>query len=149
MSNVQQTADGVGGIILPLLLCGIVGCGADASKGVEVAPATESLRSLTTAYSFATQSLGRPPRNAEEIKPFLAKHGDAAALLKSPTDGTDLVIQWGTDLLKPQDEKFPVWAYEKNAHNGKRWVIQGRRPVEMSDEELRSVPFARGMKKPF
>ena len=117
----------------------------------EVAASTEfnSLKNLTTAYSFATSGLSRPPRNADEVKPYLEKLGDPKALLTSPRDGSELVIQWGTDLLKKQDGHSQVWGYEKNPRNGKRWVLQGRMPVELSDEELRNVPFVAGLKKPF
>ncbi len=80
--------------------------------------------------------------------PYLTKLGDPKAILSSPVDGVPLIIQWGTDLQKQQDGHFLVWGYEKNSHNGKRWVLQGRLPIELTEEELRNVPFAPGLKKP-
>jgi hypothetical protein len=153
VSKVHFPAASVGGLAMSLLLCGVVGCGAPAGKSVEVPSAFNSLHNLSMGYKFAMRGLQRPPRNADEIKPQLEKMvekpGDAKALLSSPTDGTDLIIQWGTDPVKQQEGQHVVWVYEKNASGGKRWVIQGWHPVEMTDEQLRNAQFAPGMKKPF
>lgn len=109
------------------------------------------MRNLSTAYMQATLALGHPPKNAQELTPYLAKLGDVKELLKSPIDGEDLVIAWGVDMrsLKRQGSDFPIWVYEKNDHNGKRWVLQERNPMEMTNEQLANAPFAPGFKKPF
>ncbi len=72
-------------------------------------------------------------------------------MLNSPIDGAELVVKWGVDLktLRPQDNKQPVWGFERNSRGGKRWVLQARLPVEMSDQELRDAVFVPGLKSPF
>jgi hypothetical protein len=132
------------------LLCGVNGCAPDAPKKIEIPAAYNNLRNLVVAYSQATTSLKHPPANAGEIKPFLEKFGNPKEMLTS-TDGTELVIHWGVNLknLKSQEGKFPIWVYETNPHDGKRWVIQERHPTELTEEAFMNSIFAPGMKKPF
>jgi hypothetical protein len=137
---------------LLVFLCGVVGCGASQkSEELTIPPVYNNLRQLSVSYSQATSELGRPPRSAEEAKPFLAKNGDPKELLQSPLDGAPFVIQWGVDVrrLTTADGKKIIWVYEANAHSGKRWVLQERQIVELSEDDFRNAPFAPGMKKPF
>lgn len=139
--------------VLCVLLCGAVGCGGGSAPQatVGIPPAHNNLRNLSIAYMQATTELKRGPKSAEELKPFAAKAGfELKELVNSAVDGAELVIHWGVDPrnLKSQDGKYPIWVYEKNLHSGKRWVIQGRSPVEMSDEEFKNSPLSPGMKKP-
>lgn len=139
-----------GGWVLLVLLSGAYGCGASKPIEVEIAPTYNNLRNLTLAYMQATMSLNHPPANAEQLRPFLAKMGDPKELLSSPIDGEELVIHWGVDLrsLRAKGNDWPIWVYEKNAHNGKRWVIQERNPIELTEEQFQQSLFAPGMKKP-
>ena len=113
--------------------------------------APNRLRNFTMAYLHATNALNRPPRNAEELKPYLTKIGDPKELLSSPRDGAEWIVHWGADLRKlpAQGDKSPVWLYEKNPHAGKRWVLRERNPMELADEEFRNSLFAPGFKPPF
>jgi hypothetical protein len=140
------------GWALPVLLCGTYGCGGDAPKSTEVSPLHNNLRTFTLAYVNATKELNRPPRNPEEIKPYLTKlGGNPSEILRSTSDGEELVIQWGSPISKMSapDGKMLVWVYEKNAHDGKRWVLQGRFATEMTEDEFRNASFSPGIKKPF
>jgi hypothetical protein len=133
------------------VLSGVVGCGGSSTTTVEVPKAQNNLRNFTSTYLSATERLRRPPKNADELKTDATKLGyDLKELTTSPIDGADLVVQWGVDIkaLKSQDGKYPIWAYAKNPHNGKRWVLQSRHPVEMSEEEFKESPLAPGMKRP-
>jgi hypothetical protein len=139
-------------VVLIPLLCGSLGCGgSDRPKEMTVAPAHDQLRNLTTAYAQATNALNRPPANAEEVKPYFAKLGGEDA--PRPTiDWADWQVHWGADLrnLPPgPDGVGPIWVYAKNPVGGKRWVVQGRFPVELTEDQFRAAAFAPGLKKPF
>jgi len=135
--------------LLSGLLCGANGCGSPAPKDVPTIPAQGNLRTLALGYANATKSLKHPPKNVEELKPFLKELGDPAELLKSPTDGVELAIGWGTDIMKQKDGQFVIWAYDKSPHGeNKRWVIRGRFPAELTEEQIQSSVFAPGLKKP-
>jgi len=128
-----------------------LGCGGSSQTNIEVPKAQNNLRSLTKVYMDATEGLKRPPKNAEELKPYATKMGaDVKELTSSPVDGAELAIQWGADIraLKSQDGKYPIWAYEKNPHSGKRWVVQSKYIAEMSEEEFKNTPLVPGMKRP-
>jgi len=128
-----------------------LGCGGSSQTNIEVPKAHNNLRTLTKVYVEATDSLKHPPKNAEEFKAYAAKAGvDVKDLTTSPVDGAELVIQWGVDIrtLKSQDGKYPIWAYEKNPHSGKRWVLQSKYIAEMSEEEFKDSPLVPGMKRP-
>jgi hypothetical protein len=128
-----------------ILLSGTCGCGKSPPADVRLTAAHQNLKSLSIAYMQATTELKRPPKNADELKPFVAKRGvDLNNVLRSAVDGAELVIQWGADLpnMKAQDGKYPIWAYEKNLHNGKRWVLQARDPIEITEEEFKNSTFA-------
>jgi hypothetical protein len=139
---------------LCVLLCGACGCGDPAPKSVETAPSLNTLRTFSTAYTQATIGLNRAPRNADEIKSYLSKLSegkDPKEFLKSPIDGAPFVIAWGVDprsLKGTEDGKFPIWAHEANPHSGKRWVVQSRHVIEMSEDDFRNATFAPGLKKP-
>jgi len=114
------------------------------------------------AYGKATLDLDRPPKNKEELLPFLKPpanpdNPDAATLkpediLRSPADGEEFVIHWGIDIrslnMGGDPAKLPVLAYEKNSHNGKRLVLQGRTVTEVTDEQFSELPFPRGHNPP-
>jgi len=142
---------GAGPVWVFLVLLGACGCGGSPQVKIEIPPAHNNMRNLTIAYLNATSALNRPPKNADELKtPAKTLGVEVKDLTTSPIDGAELVIQWGVDIraLKSQDGKYPIWAYEKNPHGGKRWVLQSRNPVEMTEEEFKSAPLAPGMKRP-
>jgi hypothetical protein len=102
------------------------------------------LRQLNQAYSQATLALKRPPRNAQELRPYLEKMGNANDLMKSPRDNADYVIVWGTDpsKLTAGGGRAPIWMHEAHGQDGKRWVLEGRFVRLLSDDEFRNAPMA-------
>ena len=136
----------VGGLVVIGVLLAPLGCGSGPVHPTVVVPSYNQLRNFTLAYAQATASLQHPPKNAAELRPFLEKFGSADELLRSPTDRELLVVHWNTDIgkLQSQNNLEPIWVYEKNSHSGKRWVLQGRNPVELTESEFRAAPFAPG-----
>ena len=59
------------GAIASLMICGILGCGSNAPVEVTLPPTHNNLRNFTLAYAQASNALKHPPRNADEIKPFV------------------------------------------------------------------------------
>jgi hypothetical protein len=84
------------GCLLAAVSVAAVGCGGKNDR--DVTPGYENLRLIGAAYLEATEKLKAPPGSLNDLKPFLAKHGDLATLLRSPEDGEDYVILWGVDL---------------------------------------------------
>jgi len=130
------------------LLAAIAGCNSETVRDGNVAPAYSQFRNFAHAYVQATGSLNRPPNNAEELKPFLAKFGNADELLRSPADGAPLVVCWGVDVAKltSQNNRSPIWVYEPNSHSGKRWALKERNPVELTEADFAAALFAPGFK---
>jgi len=134
---------------LCIVICAACGCGSPAPKDVPSIPAQDQLKNLVLGYARATSKLKRPPQNVEELKTHLKEFGDPNELLKSPTDGSEMVIGWGVDIMKQKNGQFILWAYEKNPHGeNKRWVILGRFPSELTEEQVQNATFAPGLKKP-
>lgn len=111
-----------------LLLLGAVilsGCSSPYSEYEPPKESADHLLLLGRTYAFAQQTLGHPPKNVEELEPFLAQFGDADDLLCSPVDGTPYVIIWGTTIeAKPTDGPFPpAIAYDGRGREGKRFVL--------------------------
>src|SRR5262249_31122900 len=92
------------------LLLLVAGCSAT-SQVTELPPGEKNLRIVARAYTRAAQALGRSPRDAEELKPFLKDYGNPDELLVSPNDGKPYVIVASVDVKKPRGT--PVLAYEQ------------------------------------
>jgi hypothetical protein len=125
------------------------GCSTQEFRDGTIAPSYNSLRNFVYAYSSASARLGRPPKTAAEFKSAVAKTGaNADELLRSPANGSELVVHWGVDLksLRSADGRLPIWVYEKRPVNGKRWVVQERYPAELTEQEFRDAAFAPGFK---
>jgi hypothetical protein len=131
------------------LLCAS-GCGSSGTTEVPKNLTVLQMRKFAAAYLEATKKLKHPPQSAEEFRTYYSKIGDPKELLVSPTDGAELVVAWGVDLQKyrPVGEHWPVWAYEANSHGGKRWVLELYRPMQLTNEALRSATFVSGFKGP-
>ena len=113
------------------LLAGLAGCG----SGVNVVPlshAEKDLSYIAIAYREAHSRLGRPPKDAEDLKPFLKDFGDPEKLLVSPNDNQPYVVVWGADPSRggptPYQGMWAILAYERKGTGGKRAVtdIRGR-----------------------
>jgi hypothetical protein len=127
-----------------LLAClALAGC----SRGPAAVKAEDMahLGRIQQAYDEATDKLGRPPANAEELKPFLRPRGDPEALLRSPRDGQPYVIQWGVNYRRLRTTAMPppILVHEQTGVDGKRHVLTtlGVRP--MTDEEFARATFVK------
>jgi hypothetical protein len=105
---------------LATLLCG---CGpSTVVKTGDVNPSDTNLATIGRLYAQAEQKLGRPPRTADELKPFLPAGGELAPLLVSPNDNQPYVIVWGAKLISTPDQSV-ILAYERTGANGYRRVL--------------------------
>jgi hypothetical protein len=133
---------------LLVLLAG-VGCNTGGPVVGTAPPSYQNLKIISVVYLEATRSLNRPPERLEELTPFLKKRGDPAVLLRSPDDGQDYKIVWGVDpATRTESGRYPVVAYEQNGSNGKRYVLVGHHVMQVTNDELRKLPFPPGHKRP-
>src|SRR4051794_35680372 len=68
-------------------------------KTGEVDASDVNLIALARIYARAQQQLGRPPRSADELRPYAKGDVDLEKLLVSPNDNQPYVVVWGTNLL--------------------------------------------------
>lgn len=135
---------------LAVLLASLTGCG----SGPDVIPLTDSEKKLTfvaLAYTDAHTRLGRPPKNADDLKPFLKEFGDPKDLLVSPTDGQPYVVVWGVDPTRGGPGEymgmFPIIAYESKGRSGKRALTDIRgRPLTVPEADFPKLTFVGGHK---
>lgn len=117
----------------------------------KIPEAGQNIRLVALAYQHAQTGLGRPPRSAAELRPYLAKLGDPTTLLRSPNDGEDYVVVWGIDpkslhpLATTADapQQFPIWIHEAKGKDGLHWVFEGRRVHVLTDEQFRVAEIAK------
>src|SRR5262249_37545185 len=93
------------------------------------------------AYHQATKQLGRPPQNAEKLKPFLKQYGDPETILHPPQDGLPYVILWGRNIRTTTIKTMPppIIAYEQQGVGGTRYVLTVMGIMPMTDEEFQKV----------
>jgi hypothetical protein len=135
-----------------VLTCGsLTGCGFEPAK-TEFSLSRQNLERIGVAYFKATvdPDRDRPPKNKQEIIPYLKEFGNPAELLRSPDDGQDYVILWDVDVrkLSARAARSTVLAYEKQGKNGKRYVLLVREVEQMTDEQLQNASFPPGHKAP-
>ena len=150
----RKTAHPLGRLSLGLavLLTALAGCrSSQEPEVIPLSPAEKNLTYIALAYSDAYGQLGRGPKNAEELKPFLKVFGNPDELLVSPNDGQPYVVVWGVNPTGgPTDYQgmFPILAYERKGANGKRAVTDVRgRPLTVPEEDLPKLTFV-GKHKP-
>jgi hypothetical protein len=115
-------------------LVALAGCGQRVHVGESI-PGREHLLALGGAYSKAAQSLGHAPQDLDEILPFMpTKSADKASVLRSPDDGEEYVVYWGTDPVAVG--YTPLIAHEKQGRSGKRYVLLGRFVEHMSQDQF-------------
>jgi hypothetical protein len=105
---------------------------------------SSNLSTIDFAYDRATKELGRPPANAEELKPYLKEVGDPDAILVSPRDGRPYVIIWGVNFRKVPIKSMPppILVYEEQGLNGKRYVLTPMGVMSVSDKQFATAEFA-------
>jgi hypothetical protein len=136
-------------VVPATLLAAFAGCGED----VHVVPLTAAEQELTyiaLGYMDAHDRLGRGPKDAEELKPFLKPFGDPDDLLVSPNDGQPYVVAWKANPTGGPTEymgMFPIIAYEQKGAGGKRAITDVRgRPLTIPEEDMQKLTFVRGHK---
>ena len=108
-----------------------------------VAPSDVQLMKLSQLYKLAEERLGRPPRSADDLKPFAAEFGDLDALLTSPNDQQKFVVVWRTNLVSAPDQEIVVM-YEQRGTKGFRHVLMPSGMRVLSDELFAQAKFPPG-----
>jgi hypothetical protein len=130
-------------VVLVFALAGLAVGGCYGGSGPASSKDTENLTSIRKAYMAATNRLGRPPKNLEELKSSLSVEGNADELLVSPNDGLPYVIVFGADPRKY------VIAYEQKGVDGVRMVVdQTQLPKRIENDRFDILTFPPGYKKP-
>lgn len=121
-----------------------VGCGGSTKLEAPVNRSYRNLKLLGRAYIAATNELGRPPKGAEEVLPFITYNGEGGpkAILHT-AEGEEYTILWGS---LPNDDggKSFVIAYEPHETDGHRYVLVGRDVYNMESESFKKAPFPPG-----
>jgi len=118
---------------------------------VKLTKSEENLKFIAMAFADANDEKGSPPKNSEDLTPFLKGFGNPEELLVSPNDGKPYVIVWGARPVGgPTEYKgmFPILAYEAKGTGGQRAVTDIRgRPMTVSNEDFSKLTFV-GRHKP-
>lgn len=130
---------------LAIVLAGLAGCG-PATNVVPLSDSEKQLTSVAMAYHDAHSRLGRGPKDAGELKPFLKEFGDPDQLLVSPVDKEPYVIVWGADPTRGGPTEYQgMWqilAYEAKGRGGKRAVTDIRgRPLTVPESDFGKLRF--------
>ena len=125
---------------------GCSGCGRSGLHVVPLSASEQNLSHIVMAYIDANEKLGRPPKNAEELKPYLKEFGNPEELLVSPNDGEPYVVIWGVDPSRGGPTEYQgMWqiiAYEKKGTGGKRAVTDIRgRPLTVPEADFPQLKF--------
>lgn len=138
-------------VMMGLLFALTAGCGSREPHVVPLSKAENALSKVVMAYQRGENKLGRPPRDAEEIKSFLKDYGNPDELLVSPNDGQPYVVIWGARPDGgPTEYKGlrPILAYEKSGAGGRRVVVDVTgHPMTIPNEDFPKLKFA-GRHKP-
>lgn len=140
-----------------LLGFALVGCRSSSpSVGGKVDQSRQNLQRIGVAYSQASLTLRRSPRNLDELLTFLrdSKTGvPARDVLRSPDDGEEYVIVWGVDfarIVAAGGDPNVVFAYERRGKRGQRHVMKAPNFVTlMTDSEFRKARFPPGHQPQF
>lgn len=139
-------------LALGLLLASVAGCGGSpAVVNVQEDKSAQNLQQIGAAYSMAAIKLGRPPRDANDLKEIL-KNGpgnpDPETILRSPDDNEPYVIVWNVNFMevaKARGNVDVILAYEAKGKNGKRHVLKPpAQIIVMTDEQFRAAAFPPG-----
>jgi hypothetical protein len=135
-----------------VLLVGPSGCGSSDPKIIVLTKPEQHLTWIAMAYREAYDRLGRGPKNADELKPYLKEFGDPEELLISPNDRQPYVVVWNVNPNQGgptlYEGMWQIIAYELKGSGGKRAVTDIRgRPMTVPDEDFSKLTFV-GRHKP-
>jgi hypothetical protein len=139
---------------------GLVGCSSKRPDTGGSDDVKQNLKQIFQAYQLAERDLRRPPKSAQELKPFLVKIKGSEEALESPNDQEPFVIIWGastgpkammaakkTEVNAAEPEYPPILAYEKQGTSKGRHVLFVMGPITVLDEErFRKATFANNHK---
>ncbi len=131
-----------------LVAVSMVGCSRQETVTAVTPPVIENLRAVRDGFFEARRVLDRPPRSKDEIVQYVKKYGDPAQLFRSPDDGEELVVIYGTDPLS-LESVANIWAYERRGKNGGRHFIRGKNIQRLGDDEFKKQTFPPGHKPAF
>jgi hypothetical protein len=119
---------------------GLTGCGPRVVERETTEHGGDNLFALSKVYGAAQEKLKRPPRSAEELKPYAKEFGDLDTLLVSPNDHQPYVVAWGFDLANSPDPMMVV-AYEKTGAGGVRYALTPTGVIKLTEEEFARAHF--------
>ena len=107
----------------------------------------DRLKAIATVYAYACRDLGRPPKSSEELMPIFERAGikNPQDDLLSTRDGKPYVIIWGLDLEGQfLGSELPL-AYEKDGHEGRRFMVTCCQALlEVAPEEFLVIDWPLG-----
>ena len=137
------------GLVCVYLFLGATGC---APKTLGNADQTyDRLMWIGEAYMKATDELGRPPANRDDLAPFLKDRGSLDEVFTSDKDKEPFVLYWNVDYRAYENEKkpYPVTAHEKTGKDGIRYVLTMRVISQLREEDIKTLAFPPGVTSPF
>jgi hypothetical protein len=143
-----------------LVIAALTGCSSQSRAPGGPDQVKANLTHVFKAYQLAEKELRRPPQNAKELTPFLAKVGGSEEALQSPDDKQPFVIIWGASAgpkslmavkkkeVNPAEPEYPpILAYEKQGTEKGRHVLFVMGPQTILDEtRFRAATFANNHK---
>lgn len=96
----------------------IVWRGEQSEKETQSTRAKSRIFEVATAYLEASAHLGRSPKSADELKPYLKSEES----LRSARDGEPLEAAWGATVPAGKPGQLLVWESRPDADGG-RWVF--------------------------
>lgn len=106
-------------------------------------PALDRMQTIYSTYLKVTDSLGRPPKDAEEFKRGLPSNVDAQDLLTSPHDGKPYVLVFNVNPRVPPSGMWPpLMAYEQEGSGGMFDAVTTMGVVRCTAEDLQKMKAA-------
>lgn len=146
------------------MTCGLIvlfGCSRPTT--IKDNPSQANLRKIALAYSRAALQNLAAVQNVNELRPMLQEVGNPEEILRSPNDGEEYVIIFGTELPQVatmkhlKEKKQPstqgmswaendiILAYESRGRGGRRYAVTTNGDVlELSDQEFSEARFLGG-----
>gem|GEM_PF-4419553 len=103
-------------------------------------PALDRMQTIYATFLKVTDSLGRPPKDADEFKRALPSNVDANDLLTSPHDGKPYVLIFNVNpRVPPMSAMPPLLAYEQEGSGGMFDAVTTMGVVRCTAEDLQKM----------
>jgi hypothetical protein len=136
------------GLMLPVFAAALSAAGCGGSLVVKTGDgnaADTNLGAIGRMYAQAELKLGRPPKSADELKPFVSPGTDFKQLLVSPNDNQPYVIVWAVNVVSTPEQSM-VFAYERAGANGFRRVLTPSGTLMLGEDDFAKATFPPGHK---